>query len=74
MNITLEMILTNFFNEHPEADTGYKKNEHPLLGIHLLPKHPDTLTPDYLYISDCYNEKYLTEIPSSISVICLLPD
>lgn len=70
MDITLEMILTRFFLDYPESSADYKKTDNTFLGIHLLPKNPDTPTPDYLYVSDCYEEILLSKISSSVTVIC----
>lgn len=70
MTITLEMILTRFFEEHPESETSYHKTEHLLLGIRLLPRHPDHLSEDYLYVSDRCDVALPDKLGSSVSVIC----
>ena len=74
MTITLEMILTRFFQEYPESRREFKTPKHHLLGVRLLPKKTEHLSRDYVYISDCYNEKMLSEIDSSVSVICLVSE
>ena len=68
MTITLEIVLTRFFQEHPELTTDYEKLPQPLSGIRLLPKNLSTLTKDYLYISDRYDEKTLSKINKEIPV------
>lgn len=72
MTITLEIVLTRFFQEHPELTTDYEKLPQPLSGIRLLPKNLSTLTKDYLYISDRYDEKTLSKINKEIPVICFI--
>lgn len=56
MNITLEMILTKFFTEHPDAHLVQSVSsalmERSILGIQLLPRHCNTLPEEFLYVTD----------------------
>ena len=56
MNITLEMILTKFFNEYPDAHPVQPVSpalmERSMLGIQLLPRHCNTLPEEFLYVTD----------------------
>ena len=70
MTITLEMILTRFFEEHPESEIEYPKPKRPLLGIHLLPSHTELLSENYLYVSDRREAAFQDGISSSVSIIC----
>lgn len=70
MTITLEMILTRFFEEHPESEIEYPKPKRPLLGIHLLPGHTELLSENYLYVSDRREAAFQDGISSSVSIIC----
>lgn len=74
MTITLEMILTRFFQEYPESRTEFEENKNHILGIRLLPEKSENLIRDYIYISGSYNEPELSRIDTSFSVICLLSD
>lgn len=74
MTITLEMILTRFFQEYPESRTEFKGNKNHILGIRLLPEKSANLTKDYIYISGSYKEAELARIDASVSIICLLSD
>ena len=56
MNITLEMILTKFFNEYPDAHPVQPVSpalmERSMLGIQLLPRHCNALSEEFLYVTD----------------------
>lgn len=68
MNITLEMILTKFFNEYPDAHPVQPVSsalmERSMLGIQLLPRHCNALSEEFLYVTD--QIYYSAKIQSSV--------
>jgi sugar diacid utilization regulator len=70
MKITLEMVLTNFFQENPEIKTHSGTYNQLLLGIQLLPGETSQLSPDYLYVTDHFQSDLFSEITDDIPVIC----
>ena len=84
MNITLEMIMTNFhrknnayfravypeFIAHQFPAELHKVRTLPLEGIHLLPKQTKNCVQGFLYITDKYEPERFHEVPDTIPIIC----
>ena len=69
MKITIEMLLTRFFQEHPEDATPFLGGEKEVIGIRLLPADPTKLESDYLYVSDNVSKSVIESIPDNVSVV-----
>lgn len=70
MKITIEMLLTSFFAEHPEAAVPFSQNEKVISGIRLLPDDKETLNPDYLYVTNRTDLTDFGELSDDIFLIC----
>ena len=70
MTITIEMILTSFFADHPEAEAPFSNGEKEIVGLRLLPDDLSTLDPDYLYVTDQDRLSLLSDIDRDVSIVC----
>lgn len=70
MTITIEMILTSFFADHPEAEAPFSNGEKKIDGLRLLPEDLSTLDPDYLYVTDQGQLSLLSDIDQNVSIVC----
>ncbi|MCC8082043.1 MAG: hypothetical protein LIO80_08585, partial [Lachnospiraceae bacterium] len=74
MKITLEMILTLFFQEHQQqpqnAELTYASGNQVISGIQLLPRHPKELSAEYLYVTDEKPEEIHIQCPQNGTILC----
>ncbi len=74
MKITLEMILTLFFQECPHqpqnAELTYTSGNQVISGIQLLPRHPKELSAEYLYVTDEKPEDIHIQCPQNGTILC----
>ncbi|MBQ9022314.1 MAG: helix-turn-helix domain-containing protein [Eubacterium sp.] len=70
MTITIEMILTSFFADHPEAEAPFSNGEKEIIGLRLLPEDLSTLDQDYLYVTDQGQLSLLSDIDQDVSIVC----
>lgn len=74
MKITLEMVLTRFFSEHPDicsdVSLSERLQEYTLLGIQLLPRDCRGLAPSHLYVTDVLP----LHLPEKIPVLLFLSE
>ena len=74
MNITLEMLLTHYFELHPDSVVSYNTPQRSFAGIRLLPPpdpsgsmlYPD---PKYLYVSDQIDMGRLRSYSGNLCII-----
>ena len=80
MTITVKMLLTRYFEQHPDSVIPYKTDQASFEGIRLLPSKDSvqslpSLQPAFLYVTDCGDPSYLSRFDSNIHMIsfCKVP-
>ncbi len=70
MKITIEMVLTRFFSDHPDAEAPFSNGEKEITGLRLLPEDLSALDPGFLYVTDQNRLSSVQDLHEDISLIC----